>query len=189
MTFAAYLVRLGNSGGVYTTITHTDDMEQAEKAVRHHIATRQRVLGEIAQERALSPQEAAFITWDAASAQPVKILALAGWRGEFGDVLPIFQPTSLAAWSFDRQKTVSGRVSIHEVSPAHLSLACDVCGAVYSGNAADYWQLPDEHVFTCDCGGAPTGGYVCTLIAPNGAEIHTVARLSIIRAWEKENSI
>ena len=32
-------------------------------------------------------------------------------------------------------------------------LHCPVCGGEWSGNAGDYWDLPDDHVFTCDdCG-------------------------------------
>ena len=28
-------------------------------------------------------------------------------------------------------------------------LHCPVCDAEYSGNAGDYWNYPDNHVFTC----------------------------------------
>ena len=28
-------------------------------------------------------------------------------------------------------------------------LHCSICGAEYSGNAGDYWNVPDNHVFTC----------------------------------------
>ena len=28
-------------------------------------------------------------------------------------------------------------------------LHCTICGAEYSGNAGDYWNLPDNYVFTC----------------------------------------
>jgi len=28
-------------------------------------------------------------------------------------------------------------------------LHCPVCGAEYSGNAGDYWNLPDDHEFMC----------------------------------------
>ena len=32
-------------------------------------------------------------------------------------------------------------------------LYCPNCGAEYSGNAGDYWDLPDDYVFHCpDCG-------------------------------------
>jgi len=32
-------------------------------------------------------------------------------------------------------------------------LHCRICGAEYSGNAGDYWNLPDNHEFTCnECG-------------------------------------
>jgi len=31
-------------------------------------------------------------------------------------------------------------------------LHCPGCGQEWSGNAGDYWYLPDNHVFTCtDC--------------------------------------
>jgi hypothetical protein len=31
-------------------------------------------------------------------------------------------------------------------------LHCPVCDAEYSGNAGDYWNLPENHVFFCeDC--------------------------------------
>lgn len=31
-------------------------------------------------------------------------------------------------------------------------LHCPSCGAEYSGNAGDYWNVPDDHIFTCqDC--------------------------------------
>ena len=29
-------------------------------------------------------------------------------------------------------------------------LRCPECGMEWSGNAGDYWQYPDDHVFTCD---------------------------------------
>ena len=29
-------------------------------------------------------------------------------------------------------------------------LHCPECDAEYSGNARDYWDYPDDHVFTCD---------------------------------------
>lgn len=28
-------------------------------------------------------------------------------------------------------------------------LRCPNCGAEYSGNAGDYWNLPEDHVFIC----------------------------------------
>ena len=28
-------------------------------------------------------------------------------------------------------------------------LYCEICGAEYSGNAGDYWNVPDNYVFTC----------------------------------------
>ena len=32
-------------------------------------------------------------------------------------------------------------------------LHCPVCDMEWSGNAGDYWNLPDDHVFSCkDCG-------------------------------------
>lgn len=31
-------------------------------------------------------------------------------------------------------------------------LHCPECGAEYSGNAGDYWNLPDNYVFHCECG-------------------------------------
>lgn len=30
-------------------------------------------------------------------------------------------------------------------------LYCEYCGAEYSANAGDYWDLPDTHIFEC-CG-------------------------------------
>lgn len=32
-------------------------------------------------------------------------------------------------------------------------LHCLACDAEYSGNAGDYWDLPDDYEFTCQCGG------------------------------------
>lgn len=29
-------------------------------------------------------------------------------------------------------------------------LLCPKCGAEYSGNAGDYWNLPDNYVFHCE---------------------------------------
>ena len=29
-------------------------------------------------------------------------------------------------------------------------LHCPECGAEYSGNAGDYWNFPEDYVFTCD---------------------------------------
>ena len=29
-------------------------------------------------------------------------------------------------------------------------LRCPECGDEFSGNAGDYWDLPDDHVFTCE---------------------------------------
>ena len=31
-------------------------------------------------------------------------------------------------------------------------LYCPECGAEYSGNSGDYWYLPDDYVFKCECG-------------------------------------
>jgi len=32
-------------------------------------------------------------------------------------------------------------------------LHCPSCGAEYSGNAGDYWNVPDDYVFHClECG-------------------------------------
>ncbi len=32
-------------------------------------------------------------------------------------------------------------------------LHCPQCGAEYSGNAGDYWNLPDDYIFKCEeCG-------------------------------------
>jgi hypothetical protein len=37
-----------------------------------------------------------------------------------------------------------------------LKLACSNprCGAEYSADPANYWDLPDTHVFKCECGTA-----------------------------------
>lgn len=33
-------------------------------------------------------------------------------------------------------------------------LHCLNCNSEFSGNAGDYWDLPDNHIFTCgECGG------------------------------------
>lgn len=34
----------------------------------------------------------------------------------------------------------------------HKILHCPSCGAEYSGNAGDYWNVPDDYVFHCKCG-------------------------------------
>ena len=35
----------------------------------------------------------------------------------------------------------------------HKILHCPECVAEYSGNAGDYWNVPENHVFMCeDCG-------------------------------------
>lgn len=34
----------------------------------------------------------------------------------------------------------------------HRILYCPNCGAEYSGNAGDYFMLPDDHIFVCECG-------------------------------------
>ena len=31
-------------------------------------------------------------------------------------------------------------------------LHCPGCGAEYSGNKGDYFMLPDDHIFRCECG-------------------------------------
>jgi len=31
-------------------------------------------------------------------------------------------------------------------------ILCPRCGAEISGNRGDYWSLPDEYVFKCECG-------------------------------------
>jgi len=31
-------------------------------------------------------------------------------------------------------------------------LHCPECGAEYSGNRGDYWNLPEDYVFSCECG-------------------------------------
>ena len=31
-------------------------------------------------------------------------------------------------------------------------LHCPCCNAEYSGNAGDYFMVPENHVFTCECG-------------------------------------
>jgi len=31
----------------------------------------------------------------------------------------------------------------------HKILHCPSCDAEYSGNAGDYWNLPDDYLFTC----------------------------------------
>ena len=30
-------------------------------------------------------------------------------------------------------------------------LYCKECGSEFSGNSGDYWDVPDNHIFTCDC--------------------------------------
>ena len=34
----------------------------------------------------------------------------------------------------------------------HKILHCPDCGVEYSGNAGDYFMLPDNYVFHCECG-------------------------------------
>lgn len=190
MTFAAYLVRLGNEAGVYTMITHADDKEHAEKAVRHQIEVRQKVWREVwasAPENTPTRQEKAFMDWDVASAEALKVLAIKTWRAEFAETLPIFQPTSLAAWSLDKHKTVAGRVSWVEVSPAHLHMLCLVCGAEYGAYSGDYFQIEDDaYVFHCACDDPHP---VLALVAPNGALETETATMGYIRQWESENSL
>jgi len=32
---------------------------------------------------------------------------------------------------------------------------CPYCGSEYSAHAGDYWMLPDDYEFKCDCTGEP----------------------------------
>ena len=31
-------------------------------------------------------------------------------------------------------------------------LHCSFCHTEYSGNAGDYWTVPNDYIFTCECG-------------------------------------
>jgi len=49
-------------------------------------------------------------------------------------------------------KAVKSSMCDQILSGDHKILHCPACGAEYSGNAGDYWNLPDDHVFYCECG-------------------------------------
>ena len=49
-------------------------------------------------------------------------------------------------------RAIRGSMKDQILSDDHHILHCPCCGAEYSGNAGDYWYLPDDHVFYCkDC--------------------------------------
>lgn len=51
-------------------------------------------------------------------------------------------------------------------------LYCPECDAEYSGNAGDYWNVPDDHVFTCN---------YC------GCELELVNKVITVEYLDKEN--
>lgn len=46
-------------------------------------------------------------------------------------------------------RAIKSNMSDQITGDDHKVLHCPSCGAEYSGNAGDYWNLPDDHVFTC----------------------------------------
>jgi len=49
-------------------------------------------------------------------------------------------------------KATKGNMRDQILSKDTKILHCPCCGAEYSGNAGDYWNYPDDHVFHCECG-------------------------------------
>lgn len=51
-------------------------------------------------------------------------------------------------------RAIKSNMSEQILTDDHKILHCPSCGAEYSGNAGDYWNLPDDYIFTCrycDC--------------------------------------
>jgi len=49
-------------------------------------------------------------------------------------------------------KAIKGNMQDQILTNDSKILHCPACGAEYSGNAGDYFMLPDDHVFVCECG-------------------------------------
>ena len=49
-------------------------------------------------------------------------------------------------------KATKGNMMDQILTKDRKILHCPKCCAEYSGNAGDYWYLPDDHVFFCNCG-------------------------------------
>ena len=49
-------------------------------------------------------------------------------------------------------KAVKGNMKDQILTDDRKILHCPNCGAEYSGNSGDYFMLPDDHIFTCECG-------------------------------------
>ena len=49
-------------------------------------------------------------------------------------------------------KATKSNMQDQSLTGDHKILHCPNCGAEYSGNAGDYWNLPDDYVFICECG-------------------------------------
>ena len=47
-------------------------------------------------------------------------------------------------------RAIRGNMRDHILHGDNRILYCSCCGAEYSGNAGDYWNLPDDHVFVCE---------------------------------------
>lgn len=189
MYWATYLVRVGNEQGVYSTIIGAEDSDKAVIWARYQAGKNgERLSNEAKHGRTLGAQETAFVAWCETACDPLKVIALASWHGALGDALPIFAPTGQAAWSLAQEKTVAGRVSRLEVSPASLKMVCPECGAEYSAYWPDYsfHGYADDYTFTCACDKrAP----VMLFIAPNGEEVSDTATAAEMREWYHKNTI
>jgi len=49
-------------------------------------------------------------------------------------------------------KAIKSNMQDQTLTKDRKILHCPNCGAEYSGNAGDYWSLPDDYVFMCECG-------------------------------------
>jgi len=47
-------------------------------------------------------------------------------------------------------RAIKGNMKDQIITNDSKILHCPSCGAEYSGNAGDYWDLPDDHVFICE---------------------------------------
>ena len=49
-------------------------------------------------------------------------------------------------------KAIKSNMKDHILDGDDKILHCPACGAEYSGSAGDYFLLPDDYVFHCECG-------------------------------------
>lgn len=55
----------------------------------------------------------------------------------------------IRGYSGEKMRAIKSNMKDQIMTGDRKILHCKICGSEYSGNSADYWDLPDDQIFEC----------------------------------------